>query len=163
MAWYFTDPVIVPQAMTDLSTTAKLTPGTIRQAKDSSYGVGEFIYLGGVASCAAKDWVTYNLDDRTVTRLAANAIGPVAIAMAACTASYYGWFQISGEALGNCLTQMASGNRVWITGTAGSVDDASVAGDGVHNAKATATATVGDLYTSFAISRPFVDDFTSFS
>jgi hypothetical protein len=44
------------QAISDTSTTAKHPLGTIVQAKDlasTDYGVGEFIYLKGVASTAA--------------------------------------------------------------------------------------------------------------
>ena len=54
--------------------------------------------------------------------------------MAALTASYYGWVQISGKALGNCLTLFADNGYVYLTGTAGSIDDASVAGDFIHGA-----------------------------
>jgi hypothetical protein len=146
------------QPITTLSTVQNHPLGTIVQAVDPTYGSGEFIYLDGVASCAAKDWVTYNLDAGDTTRLAANAIGPVAVAMAACTASYYGWFQISGKALGACLTSFADNGRVYITGTAGSVDDASVAGDVVFLAKGASTTTADSGYAEFEIHRPFVQD-----
>jgi hypothetical protein len=144
-------------------TTAKVSLGTIVTAEDPTYGTGEFIYLKGVASCVLGSWVTYKTEDGTTALLAANAIGPVAVAMAATTASYYGWFQIEGLAVGKCLTQMASNTRVWITGTAGSVDDASVAGDGVNLAKSAALTVVGSLVTTFEIHRPWVNDRTSFS
>jgi hypothetical protein len=152
MTWRIVAPNNVGwQPITTLSTVQNHPLGTIVQAVDPTYGSGEFIYLDGVASCADKDWVSYNLDAGDTTRLAANA-------MAACTASYYGWFQIGGKALGKCLTQFADNGRVYITGTAGSVDDASVAGDVVFLAKGASTTTVDSGYAEFEIHRPFVQD-----
>ena len=163
MTWTPAGNFLLNQAIADISTTKKHDLGTIVVCKDPTYGAGEFIYLDGVASCAARSWVTYENETFAATLLAANAIGPCAIALGACTASYYGWFQIGGLASGKCLTQMASLTRVWITGTAGSVDDASVAGDGVNNARCEALATVGGIYSTFSINRPWVNDRTSFS
>jgi len=158
MTWTPAGNFLLNQAIADRSTTVKHTLGTIVPCKDPTYGAGEFIYLKGVASATAKTWVTYNMDDGSTTRLAANAIGPVAIAMSTLTASYYGWFQIQGKALGACLTLYADNANVWITATAGSVDDTSVAGDLVGNAKGASTTTVSSGYAEFEISRPFVTD-----
>jgi len=163
MAYVIRDAIAGHQAIADRDTTKRHPYGTIVRAFDPTYGEGEFKYLKGVASCALGSWVTYKDEDGTTALLAANAIGPCAVAMAATTASYYGWFQISGTAVGKCLTQMASNTRVWITGTAGSVDDASVAGDGVNLAKSAALTAVGSGVTTFEIQRPYVTDRTSFS
>lgn len=163
MTYRIVDPIVGSQAIADKSTTANHPLGMIVRAVDPTYGAGEFIYLKGAASAVLGDWVTYNADDGTSTLLAANAIGPVAVAMAATTASYYGWFQIHGKAIGRCLTGLASNNRVWITATGGSVDDSSVAGDGVNNAKTASGATVGAFVAEFEIHRPWVNDRTSFS
>lgn len=163
MAWHITDQLIGAQAIADTSTTQRHPLGTIVRAKDDDDGEGEFIYLKGVASTAVGSWVTYNADDWSTTLLAANAVGPVAIALSANVASQYGWYQISGKAVGKCLTQYADNARVWITATAGSVDDTSVAGDGVINAKG-ASATVADSgVADFEIARPWVNDRQSFS
>ena len=144
--------------------------GTIQVMQSNNYGEGEFMFVKGVASCIRGSWLTINADDYSTALLAANAIGPVGIAMAAITASYYGWAQISGKALGACLTGLASNNRVWITGTAGKVDDASVAGDGVNLAKSASAIHVADPagttltgLAEFEIHRPYTDDLTSFS
>lgn len=163
MTWTPSGNFLLNQAIADVSTTKKHDLGTIVTCKDPNYGMGEFIYLDGVASCAAKSWVSYKNEDFTAVLLAANAIGQVAIAMGACTASYYGWFQIEGYSHGKCLTQMASNTNVWITATAGSVDDASVAGDLVNGARCEALATVGGIYSKFSINRPFVNDRSSAS
>lgn len=158
MTWTPAGNFLLNQAIADRSLTPKHNPGTILQCKDPTYGGGEFLYSKGAASVVPKTWVTFNSDDGTMTRLAANAIGPVGIAMSSATASYYGWFQIGGKALGACLTQFADNGRVYITGTAGSVDDASVAGDVVWNAKGASTTTVDSGYAEFELNRPFVAD-----
>jgi hypothetical protein len=133
--------------------------GDIIKATDPTYGAGEFIYLQGVASTAIGTWVTYNADDFTTTRLAADAIGPVAIAMSASVASTYGWYQISGKAVGLALALFADNANVYATATAGSVDDAVVAGDRVKNAKgASAVGTPSAGLAEFEISRPWMDD-----
>ena len=156
--WAVTNPVIGTQPITDRDTTQNHPLGMIVQARDTgstAYGVGEFIYAKGVASCAAKDWVVVPSDNFTLVRAVANSNGPVGVAMAALTASYYGWVQISGKAIGNCLTQFADNGYVYLTATAGSIDDASVAGDWISGAVGASTATVGDLHAEFELSRPF--------
>jgi len=133
--------------------------GTIVQAKDPTYGAGEFIYLKGVASTALGSWVTYNADDNTTALLAANAIGPVAVAMAATVADTYGWYQIGGKAIGKALTAFADDANVYATSTDGSVDDAVVAGDRVKSAKgASAVGTPSAGLAEFEIARPSMDD-----
>lgn len=149
---------LIGQQIAATNTTAQHKVGTIVRCKDPDYGSGEFIYLAGVASCAVGSWVTYNMDDGSTTLLAANAIGPVGVAMAATTASYYGWFQIGGKAVGKCLTQFADNGAVFATGTAGSVDDTSVAGDLVNNAKGASTTVVDSGVADFEIARPWVDN-----
>lgn len=158
MTWTPAGNFLLNQAIAERSATKKHDLGTYVQCKDPTYGAGEFIYGKGVASCAVRNWVTINQDDGVVARLAANAFGPVAVAMATLTASYYGWFQRSGKALGTCLTQFADNGRVYITGTAGAVDDASVAGDYVWGAKGASLTTVDSGYAEFELDRPFVAD-----
>lgn len=159
MAFRAVETFIVPQAIADTSTTQKLPLGTIVRAFDDTYGYGEFIYLTGVASTAIGDFVTYNSDDNTTARLVANAIGPVAIAMSANVASQYGWYQISGKAVGNVLAGFVDNANVYGTATAGSVDDAIVAGDRVQNCKgASAIGTPSGSFAEMEIWRPFVND-----
>lgn len=137
--------------------TLGVPAGTIMQATDPTYGTGEFILLKGVATTAVGSWVTYNYDDNTTALLAANAIGPVAVSMAANTAATtYSWYQISGKAVGLALAGFLDDANVYATATAGSVDDAVVAGDRVKLAKG-ASAVSGGL-ADFEISRPFMDD-----
>lgn len=156
--WTANGNFLLPQNIDERSTTKKLAVGTEVQAKHATYGVGTFTYMAGAASTSVRDWVTLEMDSGVVVRLVANAIGPVGIAMASITASYYGWFARVGKILGNCLTLFADNGRVYITSTAATVDDASVAGDVVWGAKGASTATVGNLYAEFEIDRPFVAD-----
>lgn len=140
-----------------------VTPlGTIITAVDPTYGAGEFIFLKGVASTAIGTWVTYNADDYSTARLAANAIGPVAVAMAATVASTKGWYQIGGKAVGLAAAAYADNGLVYATATAGTVDDAVVAGDRVKNALgASAVDTPSTGFAEFEIHRPFMDDATA--
>ncbi len=155
--------VVVPQAIADTSTTQKMPLGSRVQAKDSAttaYGVGEFIYLKGVASTVVGSWVTFNQDDSTTALLAANAIGPVAVAMSANAASTsHGWYQVFGKAVGLALAAFADNANVYATATAGSVDDTAVAGDRVKNAKgASAVDTPSTGLAEFEIQYPVMDD-----
>jgi|UniRef100_A0A6H1ZBE7 hypothetical protein len=159
MAYTIAENMLVGQAFAETSTTAKHSLGLIVRAKDPTYGAGEFIYLKGVASTAVGSWVTYNMDDGGTDLLAANAIGPVAVAMAATVADTYGWYQISGKAVGKALTGFVDNANVYATATAGSVDDAVVAGDRVKLAKgASAVDTPSTGLAEFEIARPFMDD-----
>ena len=145
--------------ITATDTTAGVALGTIVRASDPTYGHGEFIYLKGVASTAVGSWVTFNADDWTTTLLAANAIGPVAVAMSANVASQYGWYQITGKAIGKALTGYVDNALVYATANAGSVDDAVVAGDRVKNALgASAVDTPSTGLAEFEIQRPWMDD-----
>ena len=150
---------LIGQPIADTSTIARHALGTIIRAKDPTYGAGEFIYLKGVASTAVGSWVTYTTDDGGTALLAANAIGPVAIAMSANVASQYGWYQIQGKAIGLCLAGFLDNANVYATATAGSVDDAVVAGDRVKNATgASAIGVPSGSVAEFEIARPWMDD-----
>lgn len=160
--WRIVDGVIGAQKIDEISSTKKHDLGKIVRAKDvgtTNYGEGEFIYAKGVASCAAKDWVGVPADNFTLVRATANGKYPImGVALAALTASYYGWVQVSGKAIGNCLTGFADNGNVVLTSTAGSVDDASVAGDFVSGALGASAAVVSDFCAEFELSRPFSTD-----
>lgn len=159
MAYTIRNPLIGAQPITEVSSTQKHPLGAIVTADDPTYGGAEFVYLQGAANVALGSWVTFNRDDGSVTLLAANAIGPVAIAMAATVASTYGWYQISGKAVGKVLAGFVDNGNVYATATAGSVDDAVVAGDRVKGAVgASAIGTPSAGLAEMEIDRPFMDD-----
>ena len=162
MAYKFIENRLGQTLIGNVDTAAAVDVGTIMAATDPTYGAGEFIYLKGVASTARGSWVTYNLDDGSTTLLAANAIGPVAVAMGATVASTWGWYQIQGKAVGLALAGYVDNALVYATATAGSVDDAVVAGDRVKNALgASAVGTPSAGLAEFEIARPWMDDATA--
>jgi hypothetical protein len=162
MAFRITDVKVGTQPIATNSATQLHALGTIVRAVDPTYFGGEFIYLKGLAATAVGTWVTYNPDDFSSALLAANAIGPVAVAMSACVASEYGWYQIQGKAVGLALASYADNGLVYATSTAGSVDDAVVAGDRVKGALgASAVGTPSSGFAEFEIARPWMDDATA--
>lgn len=100
MTFRITNGIAGAQPIADVSTTKNHPLGKIVTAVDPTLGEGEFIYLKGVGSTATGYIVRY--DDGFQTALNTSALTdslPLAIAMGACTASYYGWYQISGLAV----------------------------------------------------------------
>jgi hypothetical protein len=115
--------------LTQVDTTALYALGSRVQDKSCN----EYIYLSGVASTVAGSAVTFT--GAYATRLAiADMVGPVAFAMAATVASTYGWYQIAGLATGITLTAVTTQLPLYLTVTAGELDDAAVGGDIVHGA-----------------------------
>lgn len=155
-------PVAGWQVISTTSTTQQHPLGTIVTAEDrgtNANGIGEFIYLKGVASTAVGSWVTFNPDDGTTALLAANAIGSVGVAMSANVANQYGWYQIRGKAVAKAAAGFVDDANVYATATAGTADDAVVAGDRVKNAKgASALDAPATGMAEFEIDHPFMDD-----
>ena len=157
MAFHITETVPYRQAIADTSTSVEVPKGTIVRALDPTYLAGEFIYLTGVASTVVGSIVVYSPDDFTTALSTANAIGPVAVAMSINVASQYGWYQIGGKAVGKVLSGFADNGDCYLTATAGSIDDADVAGDFVSNMLgASAIGTPSSGLAELEIWRPFV-------
>jgi hypothetical protein len=101
MTFRITDTRIGVQPIADIDTVKNHPLGTIVRAYDETLGEGEFIYLKGVANTAVGHIVNY--DDAFQTALDTSAVAgpsrPLAVAMAACVADRYGWYQISGLAV----------------------------------------------------------------
>lgn len=155
-------PLVAHQPIAETETSKKHPLGTRMWAHSATYGAGEFIYLKGVANTERGSWVHYNADDFSTALTAANGIGPVAVAMSANVANQYGWYQIHGKAVGKALSGYADNALVWLTATAGSVDDTVVDGDMVHLAKgASAVDTPSTGLAEFEIHYPYTDDIAS--
>lgn len=158
--WRPVDCIVGIQPIADTSTTQNHPLGMRVCARDfgaNQNGEGEFIYLKGVASTAVGSWVTFYEDDYTTALLAANAIGQVGVAMSANVASQYGWYQVRGKAVGKALAAYADNGLVYATATAGSVDDAAVAGDRVKKAiGASALDAPATGMAEFEIDHPFM-------
>ena len=156
--WQIIDGVIGAQPIANTSATQLHPLGKIVKARDvgtTAYGEGEFIYVKGVASAVAKNWVGIPSDNYTCVRAVADGNYPLGVLMAALTASYWGWAQISGKALASCLTSFTDNGFVFLTSTAGSIDDASVIGDWVTGALGASSAVLADLHAEFELARPF--------
>src|SRR5574341_1422297 len=137
-------------ALTDVDTTQRNEVGTIRSDKLGN----EYVYMQGVASTVLGTWVVYD-ELYVTTRLVANGLGAVAIAMAAIDATTsFGWWQIRGKASGLCLANYADNAKVWATATAGSVDDADVAVDLIINAVGRSARDASTGLATFQINYP---------
>lgn len=143
---------------------AALPPlGTIIRANDPVYGVGEFIFLKGVASTVVGSVVGYNGNTAGMptfqTALApatANQGSPLAVAMSANVAGQLGWYQITGNAVVATNGTLAAGpGKVYLAGS-GQVTSTAAAGAEVLNAiNVTATGTPSAGLAVVQINRPF--------
>lgn len=120
--------------------------------------MNEYIYMQGVASVVLGTWVSFD-ELFITTRLVADAQGRVAIARAAVDATTeFGWFGIYGSFTGLCLASFADNGKVYLTATAGSVDDADVAGDAVVGAVGRSARDTATGLSTFELNYPFAHD-----
>lgn len=121
---------------TQADSSAQIAVGTCMRDVNG----GEHIYLRGTASVVAGTWVTFD-ENFTTTRLAADAVGPVAVAGTAITTNLYGWFQRLGKnTIATTGDTVAADKLLFISGTAGTVDDTDVAGDYIVGANSLASS-----------------------
>lgn len=149
------------QPISETSTTQNHPLGMEVSAKDTTYGEGRFVYLKGVASTAAGDLCAYESDTGTTVRAVnggAASSGPMCVAMSANLANQYGWYQVEGSGPVNAAT-VSDNTALYMTSTAGRVDDTAVSGDLVDGLRAKA-ATSGDFATC-QINRPNVTSIAS--
>lgn len=167
--WKIIEPRIGMQPIATVDTTQNHDFGTVVRARDTgatAYGEGEFVYVKGVASGAAKAWCGYRSKSGLTVLAVADGNYPIGVMMSTLDATTkFGWLQIKGRAIAKCLTAFADNGVCYLTSTAGSVDDASVIGDVVHNAvgRNGGTVTVGDLAGEFEINRPYSENRVSLS
>lgn len=129
-----TTPQNIPQPIHSVSSVALVPLGTVVEAYDGIQGMGEFIYLLGVASTVVGSLVTYDHTYQTALDAAtANASFPKAFAMAPILAGQYGWYQISGVAVASNNATAAAGNAFAKAG--GQVGSAAVAGTQILSAR----------------------------
>lgn len=145
-------PLITGQQLTEVSATRVHPLGT--RVRDRAGN--EYIYLQGIASVVAGDWVNYD-DDGLVTRSSGTATGPVAIALAAVVADRYGWFQIYGT--GSAKVVATGSSRVYLATVTGQALATMVTGALIHGARTapgTGNTVTGDL-TAVQISYPYTN------
>lgn len=128
--------------------------------RKKSVAGNEYVYLKGVASCLDGSWVTVAASWTAVLAVA-DGQGMVAIANGAVdAATKYGWFTIWGVETALCLASFdgTNGLGVFLTATAGSVDDSDVAGDVVHSAIGLDDRNTTTGMSSFSIAYPYAQD-----
>lgn len=158
MAFRTYDPIAGAQPIANNSTTQKHALGQIVRGTDPTLGDAEFIYLKGVASTAVGSVVTYDNSTYATTLCAVggNIPRPIAIAMSACVANEFGWYQISGIAVAkkSSAISLAAGAAVGVLTTglmAGTGSGKEISGAVVH---AVASAKSTTLTVQVLISRP---------
>ena len=131
----------VPQAIDETSSLQNNPLGLIVRARDggsTQLGVGEFIYLPGVASTVVGSAARI-IESATGTPAlpgyatelfaAATTVGAMGVSMSANVASQYGWYQVSGlakvhvTAAAVSTTLVLEGEPVYPSTTAGAVTD----------------------------------------
>jgi hypothetical protein len=152
------------QNIDETSTYQNFPLGTIVTAKDidgsTDYGVGEFVYAKGVASTAVGSAALIDANGFTTSLATADDTGMIGCSMSANVANQYGWYQVSGLGVVKGLASLADNKACFLTSTAGSVDDAEVAGDliyGMTTASALDTPSSGLALVNLV--RPHVADF----
>lgn len=161
--WHPIDATIGTQSIADVSTTKNHEFGFTIKARETTNGngVGTFMYVKGVTNGARGSWVGINIDDGSITLATANGIYPLmGVMMSDLDATTdYGWVQIEGKAVAKALADFADNADVYLTGTAGSVDDTDVAGDFVSGAKGASAIDIPETgMAEFEIHRPFTRD-----
>ena len=141
----------------DIWTTKRYRLGTVKQDAKGY----EYMYVQGVASGAQYDWVTVDEDYVTI-RAVAGGQGQVGVLQSDLDATTdFGWMAITGTHYAKALTGFADNGKVWLTATAGSVDDADVTLDFVVGAigRSALNATGNPTGTAeFQLFRPFVQN-----
>ena len=150
--------ILCPGDITTVHSRTVIALGT--RAQDTNGNA--YIFLIGVASTVAGSWVTYD-EQYLTTLLAANAKGPVGVAMAAIVANKYGWYQIYGTATGCAGATLDDDDVVGRTGADGYVGDGPPAGDIIYGCICRSAMEDGgtNTTTTFTINYPYVDDQTA--
>jgi len=124
----------------DVDTVARNPLGMRVQGFDALGNSGEYIYLAGVASTIIGSVVTYDEAGATLL-LAANAVGPIAVALGLTVASTFGWYAIAGtfptDVVANCADNAKLGRET----TDGKVGDGFASGDAITGAVSRAATT----------------------
>lgn len=121
-------------SFTDVDTEKRMPLGTYVFTGEKTY-----VYVQGVTSGAAGKHVTFTSAGVT-TLTVANANGPVGILMAALDATTdYGFIQVFGTNATADVTAATAGAAMYLTATAGRLDETDVAADMVLNYTVTVT------------------------
>jgi hypothetical protein len=126
-----------------VGTTLLYPLGTRVKARDmgsTAYGDGEFIYATGVAS-TVRGSVVIITGLYLTTLVVARSKGTVGVALGACVASNYGWYQIAGTGVADSTASIsAAGVQMYsVNATPGRIDEAAIAGDAISGMTSAST------------------------
>lgn len=153
---YIASDLVGAQPLDTTDTVQRHPLGYIVRGIDATYGMGEFIYLKGVASTVVGDVVVYD-EAFATTRAVAASRGPAAVAMSANVASQYGWYQRRGVATVKAGTVVADA-QVQTSATAGTVDDTTTANQKIDGARfMTADGTPSAGFALAMIDNPYAN------
>jgi hypothetical protein len=144
MTIFFRDQITYRGPVDQVDTAALYELGTIAHGLDDTYGPVELIYLkaGSGVTEARGSVVGFGGDYETVLAVANGIYSGVAVSLGVVAAGSYAWHVIRGNVATLVAASFADNANVYLTATAGTVDDAVVAGDYVYKAKSiTAIAT----------------------
>jgi hypothetical protein len=160
MAYQRSDGALGGQAIADTSTTQQHPFGYRVKALDATYGEGEFVYVKGVSSGAAGLCATYDPKTGVTALTGARSKGLLCVFVSALSSNTtYGWAQVRGDADVQVAGSVVAGATVYLTGTAGKLDDAVVAGDIVYGANfGTADGTPAANHALVALAYPSCSD-----
>lgn len=146
--------------------TPPATLGMVCRAFDPTYGEGEFILLVGVANTVVGSLVTYNATtyQTALSPNTANLAQPVAVAMSACTAGLFGWYQIGGLAvIKKTAVAVNAQVPVYQSATTGRIMPTAASGKQVLGARSANLATVASTVSTVIVSinRPHMQGATT--
>jgi len=135
--------------------TPPATLGMVCRAFDPTYGEGEFILLVGVASTVVGSLVSYNATtyQTALSANTANQATPVAVAMSACTAGLFGWYQIGGLAVVKKTAVAVNAQvAVYQSATTGRIMPTAASGKQLLGARSANLATVASTVSTVVVS-----------
>ncbi len=139
---------------TDIDTTQQHDFGT----RAFDLAGNEYVYMTGVGSTVLGNWVTFD-ELGITTLLVANAIGPVAVAMAIISStSKFGWYCISGKVEAAITANTSVDTSIGFETTSGYAGDGKAAGDTIYGAFCRDAVGGANAIATAQIRYPFVDD-----
>lgn len=142
----------------EVHTTQQNTLGAVREFSVDGVPMS-YIYLSGLTSTAANEWVVFDPGTYTTTRLATTSKGQCAIASAAVdAATKWGWYGYIGSFSAFNLSATLSNGYVYASGTAGAGTSAVTKNAQVKKAvtRGAAPTTTGGAAQTCVIDRPFI-------
>lgn len=135
MTFSLTTDYVGASQITNADDLQRVIPGTIVQANDPTFGVGQFMYLQNQTGATLAVGDVCTIDNRTgaTAQVVAASRGQVGVAMAILTALQYGWFQVSGAAVVKSAAAAAAA-PAYLNAVTASLVNAVVAGQKVDSA-----------------------------